>query len=39
MMGIKKLLNESSFWRRMSVNPWFSASFILTFTLAAFVRL
>lgn len=39
MMGVKKLLHESSFWRRMGGSPWFSASFIATFTLAAFVRL
>ncbi len=39
LLGSKKRLHESAIWRRMGGSPWFSASFILTFTLAAFVRL
>ncbi|CAH0042966.1 unnamed protein product [Clonostachys solani] len=39
ILGIKKLLLKSSVWRKLGGSPWFTASFALTFTLAAFVHL
>ncbi|CAH0020225.1 unnamed protein product [Clonostachys rhizophaga] len=39
ILGIKKFLLKSSVWRKLGGSPWFTASFALTFTLAAFVHL
>ncbi|KAF4467575.1 fun14 family [Fusarium albosuccineum] len=38
-LGLDKYLNRSALWVRSKKNPLFTASFLVTFILAAFVRL
>ncbi|KAM0550764.1 hypothetical protein ACHAPJ_008627 [Fusarium lateritium] len=38
-LGIEKLLNKSSIWNKSKNRPLFTASFLVTFILATFVRL
>ncbi|KAF4972623.1 hypothetical protein FZEAL_9566 [Fusarium zealandicum] len=38
-LGVKKFLERNSVWTRSKRNPVFTASFLVTFILAAFVRL
>ncbi|KAI9897438.1 hypothetical protein N3K66_007294 [Trichothecium roseum] len=39
ILGMKKLLDRSAVWAKTGKSPYFTASFTLTFVLAAFVRL
>lgn len=39
MLGINKILKKSTVLKRFKGRPWFTASFLVTFILAAFVQL
>jgi hypothetical protein len=38
LIGVKKLLRQSPVWNKLEGKPWFTASFVITFTLAAFAK-
>jgi hypothetical protein len=39
LLGVKKLLRQSPVWNKLEGKPWFTASFVITFTLAAFAKI
>lgn len=39
ILGVRRLVKQPAWWRKVEQSPWFTGSFALTFALAAFVRL